>query len=163
LLIFFEDTFLKIAIFFWNVTLCTNIFLMYNINDNIILWHIKKSPDIIYSTLNNFRCFIYALFANSTMDLLLLLRKHHILHVTHITACTEPQKIVYMTSGYWVRRNNTIQYGDYGILGCDTMIYLLLGTSILTKAPTSSNFREKHCFHYDSGGSRFLQNVGIYP
>jgi len=27
-----------------------------------------------------------------------------------------------------MRRNNTIQYGDYGILGCDTMIYLLLGT-----------------------------------
>jgi len=26
------------------------------------------------------------------------------------------------------------------------MIYLLLGTSVLTEAPSSSNFREKHCF-----------------
>jgi len=144
------------------MTLCTNIFLMYNINNDIILWHIKKSSDIIYSILNNFRCFIYTLFANSRMDMLLLLRKDHILHVTHITGCIEPQKIVYMTSGYWARRNNTIQYGEYGILRCDTMIYLLLGTSVLTEAPTSSNFRVEHCFHHNSGGSRFLQNVAIY-
>jgi hypothetical protein len=51
-----------------------------------------------------------------------------------------------------------IQYGDYGILECDTVIYLLLGTSNLT----SSNFKVEHGSHLDSGGSRFLQNVGFY-
>jgi hypothetical protein len=55
-----------------------------------------------------------------------------------------------------------MQYGDYGILGCDTVIYLLVGTSILIEAPASSNFRVENGFHLDSGGSSVLQNVGIY-
>jgi hypothetical protein len=123
--------------------------------------HVKNSSHIIYSALNNFRCFIYALFANSWMDLLLLLRKHHILHVTHITACTKPQKIVYMTTGYWVKgNNNTVWWLWYsGMWHCDILVARY---QHFDQSSYLLQFQSRTLLPPQQWGSRFLQNVGTY-